>query len=115
MSIVIGRPSMPQKCLAHGPGAITTCSPTAIRPLSVSTAVTVSSSPSSKPVTSTYEWIWTFSSRHLSRRPITDSTLKAKPPWCSWRQIVTPFARQSGNSSFMCASTSASPTYRLES
>ena len=57
MSIVIGRPSIPQKCFAHGPGAITTCSPTAIRPLSVSTAVTVSSSPSSKPVTSVSEWI----------------------------------------------------------
>ena len=109
MSIVIGSPSMAQNRFAQGPGAITSCSPTAMRPWSVSTAVTLSSEPSSKPVTSVWEWIWTPSARHLSRRPATDSRLNAKPPWCSCRHTVTPFARQSGKSSFMCASTSASP------
>ena len=52
MSIVSGSPSIAQKRFAQGPGAITTCSPTAMRPLSVSTAVTLSSAPSSNPVTS---------------------------------------------------------------
>ena len=90
MSIFAGSPSSAQNFCAQGPGAITTCSPTAIRPWSVWTAVTVSSAASSKPVTSVCVWIWTPSERHLSRRPATASMLKAKPPWCSCRQTVTP-------------------------
>ena len=37
-SIVSGIPSIAQNPLAHGPGAMTTCSPTSIRPSDVSTA-----------------------------------------------------------------------------
>src|SRR5919109_1299593 len=36
-SIAMGRPSMAQNCLAHGPGARISCSPTSIRPCDVST------------------------------------------------------------------------------
>ncbi len=110
MSIVIGRPSRPQKRLAHGPGATTTCSPTAIGPCSVSTAVTVSSSAE---LEAGHLGVASGSGRPprgtCRAGPCTDSRLKAKPPWCSCRQTVTPFARQSGKSAFMCASTSASP------
>jgi hypothetical protein len=80
MSIRSGMPSSDQKRAAHGPGAITTCSPTSIVPSLVSTAATESSSRDTKPVTSTPSSTVTPSARHLSRRPSTDSTLKAKPP-----------------------------------
>ncbi len=114
MSIRSGIPRSDQNRAAHGPGATTTCSPTSISPALVSTAETVPSSRDAKPVTSTPSRTETPSARHLSRSPSTDSTLNAKPPWCSCRQIVTPCARQSGKSAFMCASTSASPAISSE-
>ena len=49
-SIRSGRPSIAQNCFAHGPGAITTCSPTSIRPALVGRPSTLSSAPNSKPV-----------------------------------------------------------------
>ena len=48
-SIVSGIPSIAQNRFAHGPGAMTTCSPTSIRPADVSTAVIEPSGASSKP------------------------------------------------------------------
>ena len=53
MSIVSGMPSSDQNLAAHGPGAMTTCSPTSIGPALVSTADTEPSSRDTKPVTST--------------------------------------------------------------
>jgi len=38
----------------------------------------------------------TPSDSHFSASPSTDAMLKAKPPWCSWRQTVTPCARSQG-------------------
>ena len=60
----IGRSSRLQKCLAHGPGATTTCS-TSIVPWSVSTAVTSRPLGETKPVTSTPEVMVTPSDSHL--------------------------------------------------
>ena len=105
---------MRQKLFAHGPGAMTSCSPTSIRPWSVSTAVTASSGPSSSPVTSTPVRISTPWPRAFAASPSTESWLNAKPPWDSCRQAVTPCARQSGKSSFMWRSTSASPVTKVE-
>ena len=114
MSIVGGKPSSSQNRFAHGPGAITSCSPTATEPFSVTTRVTESSAANSSSRTSTSEQIVTPSDSHFPTRPCTEARLKAKPPWSSWRQTVTPFARQSGNSDFMCSSTSLAPTISSE-
>ena len=113
-SIVSGIPSIAQNRFAHGPGAMTTCSPTSTRPADVSTAVIEPSGASSKPVTSTPAMTVTPTSAHLPSSPRTESMLKAKPPWCSCRHVVTPRARQSGKSPFMCSSTSASPKISSE-
>ena len=61
---------MRQNLFAHGPGAMTSCSPTSIRPWSVSTAVTASSGPSSSPVTSTPVRISTPSAAGLRGEPV---------------------------------------------
>ena len=73
MSIVIGSPSIAQNRFAHGPGATTSCSPTSIRPWSVSTAATESSaaelearSPRRR------DWIVTPSDAALAASPATD-------------------------------------------
>ena len=113
-SIVAGSSSSDQKRFAHGPGAITSCSPTWTRPRLVSSALAVPSASSSIARTSTPLTISTPSSAHLPASPSTDSRLKAKPPWCSCRSAVTPCARQSGKISRMYAPTSASPETNVE-
>jgi hypothetical protein len=50
----------------------------------------------SKPRTSTPSTIVAPAARAFAARPCIDSLLKAKPPACSCRQTVSPFARQSG-------------------
>ena len=52
-SMVAGSSSSDQKRFAHGPGAMTSCSPTSIRPRPVSSALAVPSAPSSIARTST--------------------------------------------------------------
>ena len=99
-SIVDGMPSIAQRPFAHGPGATTTCS-AAMRPSLVSTASTVPSAREAKPVTSTGARMRTPSASHLPTRPLTESVLNAKPPWCSCSRMLTPRARQSGNMAFM--------------
>ena len=108
----VRQPSSAQKCFAHGPGATTSCSPTrsALVRLGRGDRAVVARS---KPVTST---------------PATTDRLP-RGTWPAARDrvqvereaalvlvqaAVTPCARQSGKSAFMCASTSASPDDQLE-
>ena len=114
MSMRMGSSSIAQNRFAHGPGAITTCSPTSIRPRLVDTDTTEPSEPSSSPSTSTPERIATPSDSHLPTNPRTESMLNAKPPCFSCRQTVTPRARQSGKSDRMCRPTSSAPTISSE-
>ena len=67
-------------------------------PAFVWTVVTAPELSLSKPVTSTPSTICAPAARALSARPCIDSLLNAKPPACSCRQTVRPWARQSGYS-----------------
>ena len=100
---------MAQNLLAHGPGAITSCSPTAMRPLSVSTAVTLSSEPSSKSVTSVWEWIGDAFREALVAEAGDRLEVERETTLVLVEAHRDALPRQSGKSSFMCASTSASP------
>jgi hypothetical protein len=81
----------------------------------VSAAFTEPSLAMSKPVTSTPVISFAPVDSAFACMPATESRLCAKPPLCSCRTAVTPFARQSGNSFFMYASHSASPVTNVES
>ena len=109
-----GSPSRSQSLGVHGPAATTTRS-TAIGPDEVSTWVTAPDPSSSNPVTSTPSSISRPAARAFEASPSIESRLNAKPPGRSWRQTLSPGARQSGNSSSMWAATSASPRISSES
>ena len=101
-------------CLAQGPGA-TISSSHSMRPCVVSAARTEPSLANSKPVTSTPVISCAPVDSALACMPATESRLWAKPPLCSCRTAVTPFARQSGKSFFMYVSQAASPVTNVDS